>query len=217
MTKISSIKLDYKNKMDGIELLKGLHDAYTPLVFFDPEYRGVMDKMKYGNEGARQKERSLLPQMSEEVITRFIEQIDRVLKPSGHLMLWVDKFHLCEGIQNWIENTDLEIVDLVTWDKGKIGMGYRTRRRSEYLLILQKKPKRAKGIWTRHDIPDVWIEKLNGDRHPHAKPKGLLTALILATSKEGDTIIDPAAGGFSIMELALKHNRHFMGGDLNVD
>lgn len=217
MKKINGIKLDYKNRMDGIELLKGLPDAMTPLAFFDPEYRGLMDKMKYGNEGARQKERALLPQMSEETIANFIKEIDRVLKPSGHLMLWVDKFHLCEGIKNWIEGTQLEIVDMITWDKGKIGMGYRTRRRSEYLMVLQKKPKRAKGVWNSHDIPDVWVEKLNGDRHPHAKPKGLHTALIKATTKEGDIIVDPAAGGFSIMEIAMKLNRHFVGGDLNVN
>ncbi|HKG70020.1 MAG TPA: hypothetical protein VKA92_14200, partial [Segetibacter sp.] len=65
--------------------------------FFDPQYRGVMDKMKYGNEGERQKGRAELEQMSEETIKLFIKEIDRVLIPDGHLFLWVDKFHFCEG------------------------------------------------------------------------------------------------------------------------
>ena len=30
----------------------------TPLVFFDPQYRGVLDKLKYGNEGADRKGRT---------------------------------------------------------------------------------------------------------------------------------------------------------------
>ena len=50
----------------------------------------------------------------------------------------MDKFHLCEGIKNWIAGTNLHIVDLITWNKETFGMGYRTRRTAEYLLILQK-------------------------------------------------------------------------------
>ena len=55
-----------------------------------------------------------LKQMSEDVIGRFIRGIDRVLIPSGHLFLWVDKFHLCKGIKDWMNDTRPDIVDLVT-------------------------------------------------------------------------------------------------------
>jgi hypothetical protein len=145
-----------------------LQDSAVPLVFFDPQYRGVMDMLSYGNEGARQKGRAALTQMPEGVIKEFIREIARVLRPSGHLMLWIDKFHLVEGIKTWIEGLPLHTVDLVTWDKGRIGMGYRTRRKSEYLLILQKDPRRAKDVWTVHDIPDSWLEKVK-PTHPHAE------------------------------------------------
>lgn len=61
------------------------------LHFFDPQYRGVLDKLKYGNEGqARGKARCELTQMDEDTIVNFIKEIDRVLKDSGHL------FHLTE-------------------------------------------------------------------------------------------------------------------------
>lgn len=129
-------------------------------VFFDPQYRGVLDKLKYGNEGkGRGKARCELEQMDEETIINFIEEIDRVLKNSGHLFLWVDKFHLCQGVLSWFVNTNLNLVDMIVWDKGKIGMGYRTRRKSEYLIVLQKSPVKAKGYWNDHAIPDVWEEK----------------------------------------------------------
>ena len=89
-----------------------------------------------------------------------------ILRPSGHVCLWMDKFILCGYGAAPIFPLDWT-VDLITWDKGKIGMGYRTRRRGEYLMICQKPPRRAKGIWQDHGIPDVWPEK---------KPaKGLLT------------------------------------------
>ncbi len=109
-------------------------------MFFDPQYRGVLDKLKYGNEGKwRGKARCDLPQMDDDMIVHFISEIDRVLKPSGHLFMWSDKFNLCQGVLKWFDNTDLNLVDMITWDKMKMGMGYRTRRKSEYLIILQKK------------------------------------------------------------------------------
>jgi site-specific DNA-methyltransferase (adenine-specific) len=202
-----------ENDMDGLMLLKMLNDSILPLVFFDPQYRGIMDKMSYGNEGARQKKRVQLVQMSEEIILHFICEISRVLKPSGYLMLWIDKFHLCEGIKRWFYGTDLEVVDLMTWDKGRIGMGYRTRRKSEYLVITQKHPRIAKATWTVHNIPDVWQEKATGI-HPHKKPENLQTALIQAVTKEGDYVGDFSAGGYSVMRSAHAVNRCFIGCDL---
>ena len=76
-----------KLKTDGLTLLRSLQNNSTSLVFFDPQYRGVLDKMNYGNEGERQVERSKLVQMSEQKIISFVREIDRVLKPSGHLFL----------------------------------------------------------------------------------------------------------------------------------
>jgi site-specific DNA-methyltransferase (adenine-specific) len=208
--------LDKRNEGDGLQFLAALPTGIAPLVFFDPEYRGVMDHQAYGNEGARQKGRAVLDQMTEPMIRAFIEEISRVLAPRGHLMLWVDKFHLVQGITPWIDGLGMKTVDLVTWDKGRIGMGYRTRRRCEYLVVLQKLPVRAKGVWTAHDIPDVWQEKLpqRSKEHAHVKPEGLQTALIAATTAAGDIIIDPAAGSFSVMRSAHAAGRRFLGVDI---
>ena len=170
-----------------------------------------MDKMKYGNEGERQKGRAELKQMSEETIKLFMKEIDRVLIPGGHLFLWVDKFHFCEGASHWTSGILHSIVDLITRDKGKIGMGYRTRRKSEYLLIIQKKPIRAKEYWTRHDIPDVWTEKITNKKHPHQKPLILQKSLIDAVSSEGDYILDPCAGSYIVMDICKEVSRNFIG------
>ena len=52
--------LNVAQQGDALELLRSLPDGCTPLVFFDPQYRGVLDKLAYGNEGARQRERAKL-------------------------------------------------------------------------------------------------------------------------------------------------------------
>lgn len=207
-------ELNQKNQIDGLTLLKNIRESKIKACFFDPQYRGVLDQLNYGNEGeSRCQDRSKLSQMTEEDIIKFIHEIDRILIPTGHLFLWIDKYHLCSDVTTWFKETDLNIVDLIVWDKGKLGMGYRSRRKSEYCLILQKSPKRAKDIWKLHNIPDVWCEKVK-KIHPHSKPIELQKVLIEAVTDIEDIIVDPAAGGFSVLEACQLCNRNFLGGDL---
>lgn len=211
------LEINTRLKMDGMRLLEELPAATVPVVFFDPQYRGILDKMNYGNEGKKRlQRRCALQQMSEQAIADFVKGIDRILIPSGHLFLWIDKFHLCNGFREWLEGTDLDVVDLVNWDKGKIGMGYRSRRTTEYCVVLQREPRRAKGVWKVHNIPDTWREKVkNGSGHPHKKPIDLQGELIVAVSNKGDIVVDPAAGDFTVMEAANSRQRNFLGCDLN--
>jgi len=210
-----SLQPNARLRMDGLEFLSLLPAAGIPVAFLDPQYRGVLDKLAYGNEGKnRGRRRSALMQMDEGKIAKFVQYIDRALIPCGHLFLWMDKFHLCQGFKPWLEGTQLDVVDLIVWDKGKMGMGYRSRRVSEYCLALQKRPRRAKGVWKIHTIPDVWREKVSSGEHPHQKPVALQAELIAAVSQAGDYVIDPAAGSFSVMKAAREKGRNFIGCDL---
>lgn len=207
-------KLNFKNKANGLDLLKSVNNESVKVVFFDPQYRGILDKMKYGNEGKKRgKARCELTQMSESTIKEFLKEIERVLTKSGYLFLWVDKFHLVEGVSSWFSKTKMNLVDMITWDKDKIGMGYRTRRRAEYLVVIQKAPNKAKRTWTNHAIPDVWVEKVKKD-HPHSKPVNLQYELIKATTNKDDLVIDPASGGYSVFEACKKAKRNFLGCDI---
>ena len=205
---------NYKNKCDGLKLLKNLKDNTIACCFFDPQYRGILDKLSYGNEGERQKQRFLLKQMDQQTISNFIIEIERVLKSQGHLFLWIDKFHLCEGIHSWVEDLKLEVVDLITWDKSRMGMGYRTRRQCEYLCVIQKKPTRAKDVWKIRNIRDIWTEKIVNKNHAHSKPINLQKRLIESVTDDKDIVIDPCAGGFSVLEACRLSNRTFLGCDI---
>ena len=50
-----SFKANSKNQADGQLFLESLMSNSFPLCIFDPQYRGVLDRQKYGNEGKRQK------------------------------------------------------------------------------------------------------------------------------------------------------------------
>ena len=201
---------------DALVLLQSLADACTPLVFFDPQHRAVLDKLAFGNEGARQRGRAQLPAMSEDYIDAVCVEIARILKPSGYCMRWLDTFALVEGHHLRIPRECLQPVDLIAWDSLRLGMGKRSRRRGDYLLVYQKAPIRAGTTWRDHGISSRWPEKVDRSLHPHVKPIGLITRLIAATTQPGDLIIDPAAGSFTVLHAAHQLGRNFFGCDLKL-
>lgn len=211
------LKPNTRMQMEGLKFLGILPVGKIQVAFFDPQYRGVLDNLSYGNEGVKRgQKRAQLRQMSEAEIAQFIQGIARALIPTGHLFLWMDKFHLCQGFKDWFAETNLNVVDLISWDKDRIGMGYRTRRSTEYLVVLQKRPCKAKGVWKIHNIPDTWREKIIKKDHPHTKPIKLQGELIRAVSDKGDYVIDPASGSFSVMKAAMESERIFLGCDVKV-
>jgi site-specific DNA-methyltransferase (adenine-specific) len=210
----SSWPRDVAQRGDAIELLQSLPGGCTPLVFFDPQYRGLLDKLQYGNEGVqRQRKRRALPAMSSGYIDSACREIARVLAPSGYLMLWADTFNLCQAHHLRIADV-LPCADLVAWDSQRLGMGYRARERGGYLIVLQKAPRKAKATWRDHGIPNRWVEKVDRKIHPHVKPIGLIRRLIGAATHPGDLVVDPAAGGFGVMHAAIELGRHFVGCDI---
>ena len=210
------LKLNTRLRMDGLKLLGKLPDSSIPVAFLDPQYRGILNKLSYGNEGkSRGRARTALKQMDDQMIAQFMRGIDRVLIPTGHLFLWMDKFELLNGFRSWFEGTELDVVDLINWDKDKMGMGYRSRRYTEYCAVLQKKPRKAKGVWKIHNIPDTWPESAPKGAHPHRKPIKLQAMLLAAVTNKGDIVLDPCAGDFTVMEAAKECGRNFLGCDLN--
>jgi site-specific DNA-methyltransferase (adenine-specific) len=206
---------------DALTLLQSLSDCCTPLVFFDPQHRDNLDYLKYGNEGARQRGRSKLPQMSGEHVVACGHELARALFPAGHLLWWMNAYQIGKCLHGRIEEIidTLQCVDLIAWDNERPGNGYRARRRGDYLGVCQKKPTRAKGVWSRSpSIPDRWVERIVHPRsqHPHIKPIGLISYLIEVLTKQGDLVVDPAAGSFVAMQAAMELGRNFIGCDLAI-
>src|SRR5262249_19076765 len=201
---------------DALVLLQSLSEGCTPLVFFDPQHRSVLNKLKFGNEGERQRERVRLPQMSDPFIDECCVESARVLRPSGYLMLWSDTYRLGEGYHLRIPRKLLQTVDLIAWDDTRRpgGNGKRSRRCGAFLVILQKKPIRAGATWRDHSIRDRWPERVDRSIHPHMKPIGLIKRLIAATTEPGELVVDPAAGSFIVLHAARQLERDFIGCDL---
>ena len=48
-------------------------------------------------------------------------------------------------------------------------------------------------------------------------PEALVEPCVLAGSEEGDTVLDPFAGSGTVGVVALKHQRNFVGVELNPE
>lgn len=213
---LQGINRNARQKMDAVEMLSRLPAHIAELFVFDPQYRTGLDQLKFGNEGSRQKARYALPQMRDDTISFIVEEAQRVLRPSRHLFLWVDKFSIGSGqhLKYLRRARHLRVVDLIAWNKMSIGMGRRARCVTEYLIVAQKEPIAAKGFWTDHGIRDSWSEAKNGDLHTHAKPHVLTERLIRAATHRGDLVVDPCAGGYGVLEACRASGREFIGCDL---
>jgi site-specific DNA-methyltransferase (adenine-specific) len=77
--------------------------------------------------------------------------------------------------------------------------------------FLKKPNKQMRSVWAIGTPKNG--EKKYG-KHPTQKPELLLERIILATSKEGDIVLDPFCGSATTGVVALKNNRKFVGIDL---
>ena len=65
----------------------------------------------------------------------------------------------------------------------------------------------------------VWTVTVRGYKGAHfaTYPPALIEPCVLAGSQEGDTVLDPFSGSGTTGEVALLHNRNYLGVELNPD
>jgi DNA modification methylase len=77
-----------------------------------------------------------------------------------------------------------------------------------FVTITDKRNKRS--VWTVNTKPYK-------EAHFAVYPPELIEPCILSGSKEGDIVLDPFSGSGTTGEVALKHNRNYIGLELNPD
>lgn len=72
-------------------------------------------------------------------------------------------------------------------------------------------------------MKDVWTgaltkpsEKIEG-KHPTQKPEYLLEKIVLASTEEGQVILDPFCGSGTTGVEAVRNGRHFIGIDIDEE
>lgn len=161
----------------------------------------------------------------------WIDACKPLLKDDG--TIWVcGTFHNIYSVEKCLKNAGFQIINVITWHKsdptptwGELHFNFS----SEYIIWARKNQKTKH--FFNYDLikqlnggvlmPDVWKlptvglwEKTCG-KHPTQKPLRLLYRILIASTKVGDTILDPFAGSCTTGIAANLLNRKFIGIDQN--
>jgi hypothetical protein len=74
--------------------------------------------------------------------------------------------------------------------------------------------KQMKSVWEIRP-PESWEKKFG--KHPTQKPVALLERILLASTNEGDLVLDPFLGGGTTLLTAFRLRRHALGSELSAE
>jgi site-specific DNA-methyltransferase (adenine-specific) len=223
---------------DCLDILAALPADSVDMVFADPPYflsnGGITchaGRMVSVNKG--EWDRSRGPDANHEFNRAWLGACQRVLKPNG--TIWVSgTAHIIHSVGFAMQQLGFKLLNDISWVKPNpppnlscryfthatetiIWAAKNAKSRHFYNYALMKEingGKQMKSVWTIPP-PGAW-EKRYG-KHPTQKPIGLLERILLASTKEGDFVVDPFLGGGTTLLAALRLRRGGLGCDLSVE
>lgn len=220
---------------DSLELLSKVKAESMDMIFADPPYflsnggfSNSGGKMVSVNKGDWDKAASL--EEKHRFNRTWLRLAKRVLKPNG--TIWVSgTLHNIYSVGMALEEEGYKILNNITWQKTNPAPNLSCRyftHSTETLLWARKNEKSAKHYYNYElmkaqnggkQMKDVWTGSLTkhsekwAGKHPTQKPEYLLERLILASTKEGDYILDPFVGSGTTGVVAKRLGRKFWGID----
>jgi len=204
---------------DALEFLNARLDRSVDVVVTDPPYWTLDKWRKMGTTtrlGGNRNVEDQRPEMFFETIDRdylwnTFQEIDRILKPDGHLYMFCDD-QVAPTLLNWVrESADhgFEDAHMLIWDKVNQGMGYHYRRRYECIIFAYRGKRKLKDL----GIPDILTFKRVVNSYPTEKPAELCQVLIAQSLSSHQTLLDPFAGSGSVAAGCLDLNANILLND----
>ena len=230
---------------DTIAELTKLPNDCVDLIFADPPYNLQLDKNLYrpnnskvdavDDEWDQFESFEEYDNFSEE----WLKEARRVLKPSGSIWV-IGSYHNIFRIGFIMQNLGFWLLNDVIWQKANPMPNFRGKRftNAHETLIWASKDKNSKKYTFNYEamkslndntqMRSDWYlpicsghERLkdeNGKKvHPTQKPEGLLHRIIISSSNQGDTVLDPFFGTGTTGAVAKRLGRHFIGIEKNND
>ncbi len=216
---------------DALELFKGLPDNSIDLLIADPPYNLGKD---YGNNHDLKKFDEYL-----EFSREWLTEAFRVLKPTGTIYVFMGVRFISYLYDIMDRGLQMYFNSWICWHYTQ-GMGKKIgfSPRHDDILMFNKSKKYIfnldgvrvpqKYYRTRNNMRganpgDVWkfshVHYCNENRqnHPTQKPEGLIERMVLASSNEADTILDPFFGSGTTLRVCQQLNRSCIGFELNPE
>src|SRR6266704_2297088 len=223
---------------DCLDLLAQIPDSSVDLVFADPPYflsnGGITchaGRMVSVNKGDWDKSRG--PDANHEFNRAWLAACQRVLKPNGSL--WVSgTAHVIHSVGFAMQQLGFKLLNDISWVKPNpppnlscryfthstetiIWAAKNSKSRHTFNYKLMKEGnhgKQMKSVWEIRP-PESWEKKFG--KHPTQKPVALLERILLASSNEGDLVLDPFSGSGTTLLTAFRLRRHALGCELSAE
>lgn len=197
---------------DCIEGMKELQSESIDLIVTDPPY--LMNYQSNHRSKENRFDRIQNDVNAHGMITEYIEQCHRLLKPDSGIYMFCSWHHIDFFKQEFEKKFQLK--NVIVWNKNNHGSGDLTGAYApKHELILFG----AKGRHIlKERVPDVIScarVDVNSMVHPTEKPVDLLKIFIRNSSKEGDTVLDGFAGSGSTLLAASQLGRQYIGFELD--
>jgi site-specific DNA-methyltransferase (adenine-specific) len=223
---------------DCLSLLKRIPDNSINVIFADPPYflsgGGVTCS---GGKMVSVNKASWDTQMHIQEIHSFnkdwLSECQRILKKNG--TIWITgTFHNIYSVGLGLQELGYKILNNITWYKSNPppNLSCRYFTHSTETILWASKNKKSKHYFNYafmkelnngKQMRDVWEfpvinkkEKIHGN-HPTQKPKKLLERIIVASSEEGDVILDPFNGSGTTGIAANELKRKYIGIDITAE
>lgn len=226
-------------KADTFQFLEKIKPESMDMIFADPPYflsnggfSNSGGKVVSVNKGNWDKISSL--EEKHEFNRRWIRLSKKVLKPNG--TIWISgSFHNIYSVGMALEQEGFKILNNITWEKTNPAPNLSCRyftHSTETILWARKDDMKAKHYYNYDlmkqinngkQMKDVWTGSLTkksekwAGKHPTQKPEYLLERIILASTQEGDYILDPFVGSGTTGVIARRLKRRFIGIDAEKD
>ncbi len=216
---------------DALDELPKIQASSVDLVVVDPPYNLGKD---YGNNHDIKGFDEYL-----EFSRKWLSETHRILKPTGTLYVFVG-FRFISYLYDILDR-DLQmffnswIVWHYTQGMGKT-KGFSPRHDDILMFTKTKKPKfnldavrvpqkyyRDRNNMRGANPGDVWefshVHYCNDNRqnHPTQKPEGLIERMVLASSDEGDRVVDPFSGSGTTLRVCQQLQREAIGIEINPE
>jgi site-specific DNA-methyltransferase (adenine-specific) len=213
---------------DCREILAVMPADSVDLIFADPPYflsnGGITchaGRMVSVNKGAW--DRSQGAEANHAFNREWLAAAQRVLKPNGSI--WVSgTAHVIHSVGFAMQQLDFKLLNDVSWVKPNpppnlscryfthatetiiwAAKNKKSRHTFNYKLMKEwNRGKQMKSVWTMPP-PESW-EKRAG-KHPAQKPVALIERILLASSNEGDLVLDPFMGSGTTALAAFRTHR----------
>ena len=146
----------------------------------------------------------------------YMSELYRVLKEDSHCYIWINDKNLSD-LQVEAEKVGFRLHNILVWKKNNCTPNRWYMKNCEFILFLHK----GKSV-PIHNLGDTQLYEcinINGrDKvHPTQKPIEYIERLILNSSNENGTVLDPFMGSGTTGLACIQTNRKFIGFEISEE